>query len=338
MTWIGACLVAVFLLGAILGSIFSRQREDIEEGQAHSDKLDYPVQTDQEASIAALARAQIALAKDANAADKRQSSYNKRSHRISFWTAIGVGAYTVLTAAIVIFSVVQYGEIHRFNKKQRQFFADQIGMMQGQLAAMQGQANIMRGQLNVMEVDKRPWVAIDAAIADTFRAIHTTDQNAAMLLTLDFTLSNTGEAPAIYAKIWPALVFTGPPGDPLHYSKLHCDYLRTRPITENTATYTIFPGKTLPPLRNIFETPRQSLEAIQTAANGEVLGLVAVGCVDYGFVARPEHHQTGFAFEVSRKAAAIPGERCCAIDFFGNDVPATDLRVTLYPFGGFYAD
>jgi hypothetical protein len=99
-----------------------------------------------------------------------------------------------------------------------------------------------------------------------------------------------------------------------------------------------FPGKTLPPLRNIFETPRQSLEAIQTAANGEVLGLVAVGCVDYGFVARPEHHQTGFAFEVSRKAAAIPGERCCAIDFFENDVPATDLRVTLYPFGGFYAD
>src|ERR1700751_484261 len=104
MTWIGACLVAVFLLGAILGSVFSRQREDTEEGQAHSDKLDYPVQTDQEASIAALARAQIALAKDANAADKRQSSYNKRSHRISFWTAIGVGAYTVLTAAIVIFS------------------------------------------------------------------------------------------------------------------------------------------------------------------------------------------------------------------------------------------
>jgi hypothetical protein len=119
---------------------------------------------------------------------------------------------------------------------------------------------------------------------------------------------------------------------------LLCDHLRTQPITENTATYTIFPGKTLPPLRNSFQTSRQSLEANRTAANGEVLGFVVAGCVDYGFVGRPEHHQTGFAFEVSRKAAAIPGERCCAIDFLGNDVPAADLRITLYPFGGFYAD
>jgi len=59
------------------------------------------------------------------------------------------------------------------------------------------------------------------------------------------------------------------------------------------------------------------------------------GRVDYGFVGRPEHYQTGFTFEVLRKAPAIPGDRCCAIDFLGNDVPAADLRVTLYPFGGF---
>jgi hypothetical protein len=74
--------------------------------------------------------------------------------------------------------------------------------------------------------------------------------------------------------------------------------------------------------------------------------LVVTGCVEYGFVGRPEHHQTdrfrcscarvaSFTFEVSRKAAAIPGDRCCAIDFLGNDVPTADLRVTLYPFGGF---
>jgi hypothetical protein len=77
--------------------------------------------------------------------------------------------------------------------------------------------------------------------------------------------------------------------------------------------------KGTPPFRDGFQTSRRSLEANRTAANGEVLGLVVTGCVDYGFV-------------------AIPGDRCCAIDFLGNDVPAADLRVTLYPFGGFYAD
>jgi hypothetical protein len=35
---------------------------------------------------------------------------------------------------------------------------------------------------------------------------------------------------------------------------------------------------------------------------------------------------------ISRSAT---GDRCCAIDFLGNDVPAADLRVTRYPFGGF---
>jgi hypothetical protein len=105
----------------------------------------------------------------------------------------------------------------------------------------------IRGQLSVMEIDKRPWVAIDAAIADTFRAIHAGDQNAAMLLTVDFILSNTGEAPAVYVRIWPMLVITGPPGDPLHNSKLICDHLRTGPITENTATYAIFPERHSPP-------------------------------------------------------------------------------------------
>ena len=142
MTWVGACLVAVFRIGALLGSVFSRQREDAERDQSHADKLDYPSDTNQETSIATLARSHIAFAKDANAADKRQSSYNKRSHRISFWTAIGIVAYTVLTAAIVVFSIVQYGEIHRFNKKQRNFFADQI--------------EIMRGQLNEMRNEQRP--------------------------------------------------------------------------------------------------------------------------------------------------------------------------------------
>lgn len=118
--------------------MFSRQSENAERDQSHADKLDYPTDTNHDASIAALARAQIALAKDADSTDKRQSAYNKRSHRISFWTAVGIGAYTVLTTVLVIFTIVQYGEIHRFNKRQLRLFSDQLGVMVGQFNAMQG--------------------------------------------------------------------------------------------------------------------------------------------------------------------------------------------------------
>jgi hypothetical protein len=257
------------------------------------------------------------------------------------WTrrlAYTTGALAIATFIVACFSGWQAWEMRSGADQQHRDTLAALAKTDATIAAMQGQAEIMRGQLRVMEIDKRPWVAIDAAIPDTFRAIHADDQNAAMSLTVDFILSNTGEAPAVYVRTWPTLVITGPPGDPLHYSKLLCDQLRTQPITENTATYTIFPGKILPPLRNSFQTSRRSVEATRNAANGEILGLVVAGCVDYGFVGRPEHHQTGFAFEVSRKAPTIPGGQCCAIDFSGNDVPAADLRITLYPFGGFYAD
>ena len=49
---------------------------------------------------------------------------------------------------------------------------------------------------------------------------------------------------------------------------------------------------------------------LATLGISETEYVVVTGCVDYGFVGRPEHHQTGFTFEVSHKAAAIPGDRC----------------------------
>jgi hypothetical protein len=136
MTWIGACLVAVFLIGALLGSIFSRQREDAERDQSHANELDYPSDTNQETSIAALARSHVAFAKDYYSTHERNAAYSKKIYKVNLWTALGIGAYTVFTAAIVMFSVIQYGEIHRFNKKQLRFFNDQVAIMRGQLDEM----------------------------------------------------------------------------------------------------------------------------------------------------------------------------------------------------------
>jgi hypothetical protein len=184
MTWIGACVVAAFLVGALLGSVFSRQREDSKRDQSHADKLDYPSETNQETSISTLARAHLALAKDANSADKRQSSYNERIYRVSLWTAIGVGTYTVFTAVIVVFSVIQYGETHRFNRKQIHALSD---------------------QLDIMANEKRPWIRARVSLADP---IIFTDwnNNRGIDLQLNFTLKNCGESPAVNIRIMPRVM------------------------------------------------------------------------------------------------------------------------------------
>jgi hypothetical protein len=84
MNWIastvGACVVAAFLIGALLGSEFLRKRQNPQGDQSHSDKLDYPADTNHETSIAALTRAQIAFAKDQDSTNKNQTSYNKRTY------------------------------------------------------------------------------------------------------------------------------------------------------------------------------------------------------------------------------------------------------------------
>jgi hypothetical protein len=147
MTWVGACLVAVFIIGTIVGNVFSRQREDTERDQSHAEKLDYPSDADEEASIAAVARAQIAAAKDSYATAKDNAAHNERSRRISFWTPIGVGIYTVFTAVIVIFSIVQYGETHRFNKNQVRLMSSQFEVAQKTLV-----------------MSERPWPYIDGNI------------------------------------------------------------------------------------------------------------------------------------------------------------------------------
>jgi hypothetical protein len=105
---IGAVIVAPFLVGLILGNVLSRKRQNPQANQSHSDKLDYPSDTNHETSIAALARAHVAFAKDSDTADKHKSAYNKRTYRVNLWTAIGVCIYTVFTAVIVCFNVAQY--------------------------------------------------------------------------------------------------------------------------------------------------------------------------------------------------------------------------------------
>jgi hypothetical protein len=73
----------------------------------------------------------------------------------------------VFTAVIVVFNIVQYGESHRFNKKQIRFLNGQLAEMRssslqtGQtIAAWQDQAHSLTGQLNAFANSQRAFVSL----------------------------------------------------------------------------------------------------------------------------------------------------------------------------------
>lgn len=178
----GAVIIVVFLVGLVAGNVLSRKSEDAQTSQSHADKLNYPADENQESSISALARAHVALAKDADTANKGQASRDTRAHRVSLWTAIGVGAYTVFTAAIVVLAVIQYGESHRFNRKQ-------MGALNEQLAEMRA--------------ERRAWIA-PGQLEPNFLG------NMADGAEITFRYENVGRDPAvkINAKIVPNVIIT----------------------------------------------------------------------------------------------------------------------------------
>jgi hypothetical protein len=302
MTWIGACVVAAFLIGALIGSVFSRQREDAERDQSHADKLDYPADTNHETSIAALARAQIALAKDANAADKRQSSYNKRSRRISFWTAIGVGTYTVFTAVIVTFNVIQYGETHRFNKKQAGFFGDQIG--------------VMRGQLDEMKIDTRAWVSADFEIPSGFIF---DPINPAIELT--FHYKNTGKSPAMGVNgLFDAIPIFDGTDAAVSKLKAVCNN-----VSSSVLGFPLFPGDQV--------QGNQLAAVLAHPALHSILNPIVLTCIGYRPVGDEEPHFIGRSLQLSMKAPR-PGEGCCGIRVANGPVNGSDLKLEIWRMRG----
>jgi hypothetical protein len=76
-------IICYIYSGAIIGKAFSRERKGADTDQSQAGKLDYPTQADQDTSIAALARAQIAVAKDSYTAAKDSAAHNERSRRVA---------------------------------------------------------------------------------------------------------------------------------------------------------------------------------------------------------------------------------------------------------------
>jgi hypothetical protein len=319
MTWIGACIVAALLLGALIGSVFSRERQDSERDQSHADKLDYPTDTNHKTSIAALARAHVALAKDADSAEKYQSTYNKSSYRVSLWTAIGVSIYTVFTAVIVGFSIAQYGETHHFNKRQVRFFRDQLEVMRGQV-------DLARSEL---ELAQRPWLSVKPV--GFISPLIFGEQGAVSALKIKVV--NVGHSPAFH--VWfDSETITDKPGfDMAGEQKRFCDARRAKPIGADGVGYSLFPNDDIGQVLGITILQADIDEALRMSPTvNSKAGFVAyvIGCVDYTFPFAAEHHQTAFAYEIDKNTGPSDFD-FAPLDPRDKQIAASDMRVMVNP-------
>jgi hypothetical protein len=275
MNWIGGAFFAVFAIGAFVGWWASRQREDSQASQTHADKLDYPSDAGHEASIAALARAHIALAKDKASADKDTSTRDKKIYSVNRGTFIGVSVYTVITSVIMIISVIQFGSSQRFNKKQ-------IGGMNGQLA-------VMSGQLNEMEITRRPWITADFHIAGPLEM-----KDGALTAMLGIVLRNTGQTPAIRTDIaidaFPIQAF-----DIANSIRSVCTREDTTLGYNISIGPSVFPGEPKPTSIYNFSIPKDKIAEYRktTYKTVAIMPIVAL-CVGYTEFGSDRIHHTSF--------------------------------------------
>jgi hypothetical protein len=341
MTWVGACVVAEFLLGALIGSVFSRQRENSKRDESHADKLDYPTDANQETSIAALARAQIALAKDTDAASKSESDYSKKAYRVNLWTAVGVGTYTVFTAVIVIFSIIQYGETHRFNKKQLRFLNAQLAEMRGSsaqtdqsIAALTEQAGTMAAQLTVSRDEfiatQRPWVSLDSKPTITSLYVN---EGGDISFNAQFTFFNSGRTPAIHVfpSVAMVLMTTSNLSEIITKTMEFCQRWRNTVFSQTESGILVPPNKPIIyPDFMAGGVPREEVQRTKArVGNREAVVPYIGGCINYQFTfGEKKRHQTGFIYHLLGPESMIFLEK--------QMVP--DDQIILYETGGGWAD
>jgi hypothetical protein len=171
----------------------------------------------------------------------------------------------------------------------------------------------------------RPWLAIEPKIIGTL-ITNSASMKINIRMTVDFVLRNTGRAPAIYATIIADLTVNQ---DPLFDKKRGCENVKRSQIGYNPRMLhvVVLPGETLPAIRRLLSIEDYPLVSLNPK-DGSITPII-FGCVDYGFVGDSTHHQTGFAYDVSRKSGAIG---------VGAGIPADDLELRIHEGGGFYAD
>jgi hypothetical protein len=125
--------------------------------------------------------------------------------------------------------------------------------------------------------------------------------------------------------------------EPMKRQDALCSSDKLTKVPESGVESTLFPGKSDDSLfigDNITNAAIASNSIKPANAPADLLtGLFFVGCVDYRYGLIAKHHQTRFVYQVGRAMPNMPPDVLGAI-YVGQSVPAPEVRVTRWLFGG----
>jgi hypothetical protein len=189
-------------------------------------------------------------------------------------------------------------------------------------------------------MSERPWLSVDFYVNEPIEF----QPDGSMSVHVHPVIKNTGHSVATNIRL---ILRTNPEGIGFWFMDVRkqqtesCDEWRKLDFPDDTIG-PLFEGGTY--VENLsFTVAKADIQKAQfKQADGKVVitGLALFGCVDYRFVFAPDHHQTGFSYDLGTLGPIRPKNplREHLSWEVGKDIPASSLAVTRSLFGRFYID
>jgi hypothetical protein len=170
------------------------------------------------------------------------------------------------------------------------------------------QFRIMKGQLAAMQADERPWLRVEVTPGDllTF-GTSAVEPFPDLMFGPHVKITNVGKSPAFNAQlVLLGYAITPNHSDPYAGQKEACDRERSTPLDNPARGHVLFPGDFFDEGAGIgkyivgFMGPTNVNFFTKEKDGSLSIVFYVIGCADYAFGDPPNHHQTGFVYEVYR--------------------------------------
>jgi hypothetical protein len=185
------------------------------------------------------------------------------------------------------------------------------------------------------EMSERPWIKVDLVAVRQFDF----DVNGNLTLTLEFVMKNVGHSVAtgigLHFEPQPETAGSGGFITSKAGQKDICDIWRQFPFrSDESDKETLFQDQMYVDVTTI-TISKEAIDKVQFNRDKHIALVRVFGCVDYGFSFAPQHHQTGFNYEIFRPGPLGYGALSIRA---GDNVPLSALAIRRSIFGGFYVD